>query len=322
MPEHVSVLLNEVLAFARDAEANSIDGDFTVLDATLGLAGHSRAILQQCNVNFLYGYDQDAEARKIAERNLANFSGKFKIFPHNFSQIVELMDTPFFNGLNFILFDLGVSNLQLVEVERGFSFVNNGPLDMRMNQSNAKIRTAADILNGSSVKELTEIFRAFGEEKYAHNIAKAIDRKKQNGFVFKTTYELVDVIRQTLPQAIQRHSGGHPARRVFQALRIAVNCEMDVLKEALSSAFDLLRAHGILCVISYHSLEDRIVKNAMRVKEAECVGICKPRKAITPTENEMEKNYKSRSAKMRVFVRYDKTEEKEARENVMASFPY
>lgn len=322
MPEHVSVLLNEVLAFAKDAECNATDGNFTVLDATLGLAGHSRAILEHCNVNFLYGYDQDSEARQIAEKNLVDFSGKFEIFPHNFSQIAELKNNPSFSGLSFILFDLGVSNLQLVEAERGFSFVNNGPLDMRMNQSNTEARTAADILNSSSVEELTYIFRTFGEEKFAYKIAKAIERKKQEGFVFNTTNELVDVIRNTLPQAVQRASGGHPARRVFQALRIAVNCEMDVLKEALSYAFELLKRHGVLCVISYHSLEDKIVKNLMRQNEADCIGVCKPRKAIVPTEKEIEANYKSRSAKMRVFVRFNEIEEKEAREDVRLSFPY
>lgn len=315
-------MLNEVIAFAKDAEANSCDGDFTVLDATLGLAGHSCAICRHCDVSFLYGYDQDSEARQIAEKNLADFAAKYEIFPHNFSEIAELKNFPSFNGLNFILFDLGVSNLQLVEAERGFSFANDGPLDMRMNQLDNNIKTAADLVNNLPVSELTDIFRTFGEEKFAYKIACVIDKKRQNGFIFKRTFELVDVIRTTLPQAVQRASGGHPARRVFQALRIAVNCEMDVLKEALSSAFDLLKGHGVLCVISYHSLEDRIVKNLMRKKETECIGICKPRKTITPTETEIEKNYKSRSAKMRVFVRYNQTEEKEVRENAVALFPY
>ena len=322
MPEHVSVLLNEVLAQAKDAQTNSCDKEFVVLDATLGLAGHSRAILEHCNVNFLYGYDQDSEARRIAEHNLIDFAGKFEIYPNNFCQISELKLNPTFNGLNFILFDLGVSNLQLVEAERGFSFINDGPLDMRMNQSNNDALTASDLVNNLSVAELTEIFRTFGEEKYAYKIAKAIDRKRQDGFAFKTTFELVDVIRTTLPQAVQRASGGHPARRVFQALRIAVNSEMDVLERALTSAFDLLKGHGVLCAISYHSLEDKIVKKLMRKKEADCIGICKPRKAITPTEEEIKSNYKSRSAKMRVFVRFDETEEKEARQNAKVLFPY
>ena len=320
MAEHIPVLLKEVLDYAVQAK-NASDGCFTVLDATLGLAGHARAILQECDATHLYGFDQDGEARQLATANLSDFAGKFSIYPCNFSQIATLKAEPDFDGVNFILFDLGVSNLQLTESERGFSFVNDGPLDMRMNQEgNAK--TAEYLVNNLSVAELTEIFRTFGEEKFAYKIARAIERERKVGFVFKTTFDLANIIRSTLPQAVQRASGGHPARRVFQALRIAVNSEMSVLKEALASAFDILKRRGILCVISYHSLEDKIVKNIMREKEAFFVGVCKPRKVITPTAEEIESNHKSRSAKMRVFVRFDKIEEEEARKNARVLLPF
>ena len=321
MPEHVPVLLKEVLSNALLAK-NASEGNFTVLDATLGLAGHARAILQECDATHLYAFDQDGEARKIAEANLSDFAGKFTIYPCNFSQIATLKAEPDFDGVNFILFDLGVSNLQLTESERGFSFVNDGPLDMRMNQDDSDTKTAEYLVNNLSIGELTEVFRTFGEEKFAYKIAKAIEGKRQDGFVFKTTTDLTNLIRATLPQAVQRASGGHPARRVFQALRIAVNSEMTVLKEAMASAFDLLKRRGILCVISYHSLEDKIVKNIMREREASFFGVCKPRKVITPTAEEIETNHKSRSAKMRVFVRFDKIEEEEARKNARVLLPY
>ena len=321
MAEHIPVLLKEVLDYAMQAKC-ACDGCFTVLDATLGLAGHTKAILQECGVTHLYGFDQDGEARHIAEANLSDFAGKFTIYPCNFSQIATLKAEPDFDGVNFILFDLGVSNLQLTESERGFSFVNDGPLDMRMNQDDRQTKTAEYLVNNLSVADLTEIFRTYGEEKFAYKIAKAIERKRQDGFVFKTTFDLANLIRSTLPQAVQRASGGHPARRVFQALRIVVNSEMSVLKEALTSAFDLLKRRGTLCVISYHSLEDKIVKNIMREKEAAFWGVCKPRKVITPSAEEIENNHKSRSAKMRVFVRFDEFEEEEARKNARVILPY
>ena len=321
MPEHVPVLLKEVLSNALLAK-NASDGDFTVLDATLGLAGHARAILQECDATHLYAFDQDGEARKIAEANLSDLAGKFTIYPCNFSRIATLKAEPDFDGVNFILFDLGVSNLQLTESERGFSFVNDGPLDMRMNQDDSDTKTAEYLVNNLSIGDLTEVFRTYGEEKFAYKIAKAIERKRQDGFVFKTTSDLTNLIRATLPQAVQRASGGHPARRVFQALRIAVNSEMTVLKETMTSAFDLLKRRGILCVISYHSLEDKIVKNIMREREASFFGVCKPRKVITPCAEEIETNHKSRSAKMRVFVRFDKIEEEEARKNARVLLPY
>ena len=236
MKEHTSVMLDEVLAAAASLEKLDV-----FVDATLGLAGHSSRVLEEFPSAKLYGFDQDAEARAIAAERLAPFAGRWTIVADNFRRMAELADEPDFAGADAVLFDLGVSNLQLTEAERGFSFQNDGPLDMRMNaDAGAEGRTAADILAEADIAELTAIFRDYGEERYAFQIAKGIVRNREHGGTLTTTAELVELIRKILPAPVQRKMGGHPARRVFQALRIAVNDEMGALDEALDGALSHL----------------------------------------------------------------------------------
>lgn len=312
MKEHTSVMLDEVLAAAASLEKLDV-----FVDATLGLAGHSSRVLEAFPSAKLYGFDQDAEAREIAAERLAPFAGRWTIVAANFRRMAELADEPDFAGADAVLFDLGVSNLQLTEAERGFSFQNDGPLDMRMNaDAGAEGRTAADILAEADIAELTAIFRDYGEERYAFQIAKGIVRNREHGGTLTTTAELVELIRKILPAPVQRKMGGHPARRVFQALRIAVNDEMGALDEALDGALSILNPGGKIIVISYHSLEDRMVKHRFRKWKDGGAGEPNPRKPLLPTEEETELNHKSRSAKMRIFQKYEEeTDEEEGRDD-------
>ncbi|MEG1603089.1 MAG: 16S rRNA (cytosine(1402)-N(4))-methyltransferase RsmH [Cloacibacillus sp.] len=308
MKEHLSVMLNEVLDAIDEPEKV-----LCVVDATLGLAGHSIKILEKCASARLFGFDQDAEAREIAGERLAPFEGRFEIVAQNFRTISELRERDDFDGADVILFDLGVSNLQITEPERGFSFQNDGPLDMRMDSedSTEHHRRAEEILQNADIKELTEIFRNYGEERYAYEIARGIVRSREHGGELHTTTELVELIRRILPAPVQRKMGGHPARKVFQALRIAVNDEINALNEALDGALEVLKPGGKMIVISYHSLEDRMVKLRFRKWKDEEAGEPAPRKALVPCEEEIEANYKSRSAKMRIFQKYEEDTEYE-----------
>ena len=299
MSEHVSVMVNEVLEALKPW--NSVD---VVVDATLGLGGHSRNILVNCPSAKIIGFDQDPFAREIASQNLATFKGRVEIVADNFRHIGKLTDREGWGGASAVLFDLGVSNLQLTNAERGFSFQNDGPLDMRMDgeeECNSSL-TAEEILAEWSIKDLTHIFRDYGEDANAYQIAKGIVRHRENGGYVKTTGELVELIRYILPAPVQRKMGGHPARKIFQALRIAVNDEINALNEALDGAVKVLAPGGKIIVISYHSLEDRMVKHRFRKWKEEWLGNMNPRKALVPSEEEIESNYKSRSAKLRVFA--------------------
>lgn len=315
MSEHVSVMLNEVLQMLEP-----LDAEHTVVDATLGLAGHTKYILGNCPNAYVIGFDQDHHAREIALENLIPFKGRYDIEADNFRNISKLCDRDNWKGATAVLFDLGVSNLQLTDPERGFSFQNDGPLDMRMDEGevcNSKI-TAEEILNEWSIKDMTRIFREYGEEKFSYEIARGIVRNRENGGEIHTTLELVELIRKILPAPVQRKMGGHPARRVFQALRIAVNDEMHALSEALDGALEVLAPGGKIIAISYHSLEDRMVKHRFRKWQEDVAGELSPRKALLPTEEEIERNYKSRSAKLRVFRKYT---EEEVRKNVLQRIP-
>lgn len=307
-------MLNEVLEAIDEPERIK-----NIIDATLGLAGHSLRMLEKCPAAFLYGFDQDAEAREIAEQRLSGFSGRFEIIAQNFRNIADLKDRPEFAGADIILFDLGVSNLQITEPERGFSFQNDGPLDMRMDGEDITEhhKKAEEILKNADIKELTEIFRNYGEERYAYEIARGIVRDREHGGELHTTTDLVDLIRRILPAPVQRKMGGHPARKVFQALRIAVNDEINALNEALDGALAVLNPGGKIIIISYHSLEDRMVKQRFRKWKDEDTGEPKPRKALVPSEEEIEANYKARSAKMRIFMKYDADEKEEEEEDAM-----
>lgn len=298
MTEHVPVMLAEVLEAMKPW-----DGVKTAIDATLGLGGHSLEILKNCESAFLIGFDQDPQAREIAEERLSAYKGRFEIVAGNFREIGTLAERDGWRGADAILFDLGVSNLQITEPERGFSFQEDGPLDMRMTggSEDEYSLTAEKILAEWSVRELTEIFREYGEDPFAYRIALGIVRNRESGAELRTTGELVSLIRKILPAPVQRKMGGHPARKIFQALRIAVNDEMGALDEALDGALKAAAQGGRIIVISYHSLEDRMVKKRFRRWTENGLGESKPRKALTPTEAEIEANFKSRSAKMRVF---------------------
>lgn len=298
MTDHVPVMLFEVLK-ALDKCSPSL-----VIDATLGPGGHTKAILERFASCRVIGFDQDSYAREAARSNLACYASRIEIEADNFRNLGKLASRAGWNGADAILFDLGVSNLQLTDGSRGFSFQNDGPLDMRMDNSGGGTRIVAkDILDKYSVRELTEIFRDYGEEKFAFRIAKGIAEYRDRGGSLKTTEELVELIRSILPAPVQRKMGGHPARRVFQALRIAVNDEMNALDEALAASVGLLRMNGRIVVISYHSLEDRRVKRYFRLWRDENLGEATPKKVLLPTEAEIERNYKSRSAKLRIFAK-------------------
>jgi 16S rRNA (cytosine1402-N4)-methyltransferase len=301
MTEHIPVMLAEVLEALKPW-----DSETTVIDATLGLGGHSREILRNCKKCKVIGFDQDPDARSIAAKNLSEFNGRFEIEADNFRHIEKLQGHEDWEGATAVFFDLGVSNLQLTDAERGFSFQEDGPLDMRMDHgdSDNKSLTAEQILAEWSIKDLTEIFRNYGEDHFAYQIAKGIVRNREHGGELHTTGELVELIRKILPAPVQRKMGGHPARKIFQALRIAVNDEMGALDEALNGAEKVLRPEGKIIAISYHSLEDRMVKKRFRKWRDEGIGEPDPRKAIVPSGNEIESNHKSRSAKLRVFVKY------------------
>lgn len=315
MNEHVSVMVSEVLDALRPWEEVRL-----VVDATLGLGGHAAHILQSCERANLIGFDQDPQARVIAEKNLSGFGKRVEIIADNFRNIDGLLEREGWEGASAVLFDLGVSNLQLTEAERGFSFNEDGPLDMRMDEGDVcnSTLTAAEIINQWTVGELTRIFREYGEEPNAYRIAKGIVRHRETSGEVATTLELVRLIRDILPEPVQRKMGGHPARKIFQALRIAVNDEMSALEEALDGALSVLSEEGRIVVISYHSLEDRIVKHRFKKWQDEFKGHMEQRKALCPSVEEVERNYKSRSAKLRVFI---KQEEEGGLQNALQRMP-
>ena len=294
MNEHVPVMADEVLAALEPWQDVKV-----LVDATLGLGGHTGRILANCGSALVIGFDQDPYARKIAAENLAGFDGRFEIEADNFRHLGKLAERGGWQGADAVFFDLGVSNLQLTEAERGFSFQEDGPLDMRMDCQGEL--TAEKILNEWDIPELTRIFREYGEDRFAWQLAKGIVRNRERGGELHTTGELVALIRRILPEPVQRKMGGHPARHVFQALRIAVNDELNALSEALDGAVRVIKPQGKIIAISYHSLEDRMVKLRFRKWSEESLGEMRPRKALVPSDAEVEANRKARSAKMRVF---------------------
>lgn len=297
MSVHVPVMPEEVLEALRPWDEVRV-----VVDATLGLGGHSALILEKCAGCSVIGFDQDPDARKAAASRLEPFAGRFEVVADNFRNIGALKEREGWMGASAVFFDLGVSNLQLTDPERGFSFSHDGPLDMRMDEGSCGNALSAEkILAEWDIPALTKIFRDYGEERFAWQIAKGIVRNRENGGSLHTTGELVELIRRILPEPVQRKMGGHPARKIFQALRIAVNDEMGALDEALDGAGKALSPEGKVIIISYHSLEDRMVKKRFRLWEEEGRGCARPRKATLPSEAEIESNYKARSAKLRIF---------------------
>ncbi len=292
MTEHVPVMVEEVLR----ALPPHLTG--WVVDATLGLGGYSEAVLRACPHVSVLAIDQDPQALVMAARRLEPWGNRFRAVEANFRNLKEIC-TALPERPKGFLFDLGLSNLQLTERERGFSFNNDGPLDMRM--SPLLERRASDWINGSSPQELSEIFRLYGEERHAWQLAKGIVRHVSQKGPIETTGALVEVIREILPAPVQRKMGGHPARRVFQALRIVVNDEMAALEEGLAATKKIGADPSSVVVVSYHSLEDRIVKHLFRSWREAGIGEFLNRKALIPTDEEISLNYKARSAKLRAF---------------------
>jgi 16S rRNA (cytosine1402-N4)-methyltransferase len=282
-----------------------------IVDGTIGLGGHSK-LIAAClgNTGVLIGIDQDESALAIADQNLEFFSGKLILHHDNYRNVEALVRPSFPQGVDGLLLDLGVSSLQLDLGERGFSYHQNAALDMRMNHR--QNFTAADLVNTYSEAELTRIIREYGEERWASRIAQFIvAQRKTRPFV--TTEQLVTVIKAAIPAGARRH-GPHPARRTFQAIRIAVNRELEVLEEGLQAGIALLKPGGRVVIISFHSLEDRIVKRIFREKAKSChcppeIPVCqcggKPElkiitpRPVVPTADELEMNPRSRSAKLR-----------------------
>lgn len=307
--KHTSVLLDEVV------EQLNIKADGVYVDGTLGGAGHSREICSRLSEDGrLIGIDQDTDAIKAATAVLAPFGERVSIVHSNYEAFATVLQQLNIERVDGVLLDLGVSSYQLDTDSRGFSYMRKGPLDMRMDAEQSQ--TAYDIVNGYSAADLTRIFKEYGEERYAKPIAAAICHKREQGPLM-TTLELSDVIRSAIPMRAQRE-GGHPAKRVFQAIRIELNRELEVLRNTLETMVRSLNDGGRLCVITFHSLEDRIVKQEMKRWENPCtcpshfpVCVCGQtalgkvisRKPILPTEEELTHNSRSASAKLRVFER-------------------
>ncbi len=302
--KHIPVLRDETIT------SLSIKKDGIYVDGTAGGGGHSQIILSELDENgVLICIDQDPDAIKTLQEK---FSGKTncKIVKSNFSNIDEVVKTLGYEKVDGVLLDIGVSSRQLDTVERGFSFHTDAPLDMRMSQEGL---SAYDLVNNLEYRELASIINSYGEEKFASSIAKNIVKQREIKAI-ETTLELAEIIRNSVPQSVRRE--GHPARKTFQAIRIAVNKEFEVLEKGLEKAFELLNENGRLSVITFHSLEDRIVKKKMA---SWCVGctcpkqfpICvcgnKPKgnlvnkKPVVATKEELEQNVRSRSAKLRTI---------------------
>ena len=307
--KHQSVLLEETI------ENLNIVPDGIYVDGTLGGGGHAFQVCSRLSEKgHFIGIDQDAAAIQAAGDRLKPFEDKVTNVRSNYSDMKQVLKELGISTVNGIVLDLGVSSYQLDTAERGFSYRENAPLDMRMDQRQDK--TARDIVNGYSEMELYRMIRDYGEDKFAKNIAKHIVRARQNGPV-ETTDELTEIIKAAIPMKF-RAVGGHPAKRTFQAIRIELNQELEVLKGHLNEMIELLAPKGRICIITFHSLEDRIVKNIFRKCENPCecppsfptcvcgkksLGKVITRKPILPSEEELEVNPRSKSAKLRVFER-------------------
>ena len=301
---HVSVLLNESI------ENLNIKEDGIYVDCTLGFAGHSKEILKRIKKGKLFAFDQDGEAINYSKKILDQISGNYEIIKSNFAFIKSELNKRGIEKVDGVLFDLGVSSVQLDEAERGFSFHKDAKLDMRMDTDQSF--SAYDVVNDYSKEELEKIFFNYGEEKYSRSIASAIVRERENKKI-ETTLELTEIIRESVPEKYRRTH--HPARKVFQAIRIEVNKELDVFTKALNDAIDMLNPGGRICVITFHSLEDRICKNIFKEKsEMDSVFKGLPDKDIPleyrpelklitkvkPSKKELEDNNRSRSSILRV----------------------
>ncbi|NLL70865.1 MAG: 16S rRNA (cytosine(1402)-N(4))-methyltransferase RsmH [Epulopiscium sp.] len=308
---HVSVLLEECI------QGLNIKPDGSYLDGTLGGAGHSEAICHHLGEKgVLIGIDQDRHAIEAAQERLEKFEDRIILYQDNFANVKNVLEKVEVLKVNGIVLDLGVSSYQLDEAERGFSYMQDGPLDMRMDPEG--LRSAQNVINEYSEEDLARIIKEYGEERWAKRIARFIveERKKKP---FTTTMELVEVIKKAVPKGARR-DGPHPAKRTFQAIRIEVNQELAILEQSIKDMVDVLDTGGRLCIITFHSLEDRIVKQTFRHLENPC--ICPPdfpicicgkqpvakiitRKPILPTNEEIGINPRARSAKLRILEKIE-----------------
>ena len=303
---HISVLLNECI------DNLNIRPDGIYVDGTMGGGGHSLEIAKRLTTGRLICIDQDPNAHEAAGKRLAEYKDRITFVRDNFGNIANILDSLGIEKIDGMLLDIGVSSHQLDEAERGFSYQQDAPLDMRMNPD--RPFSAYDVVNGYDEDELDRVIFTYGEERWARRIAQFIVKEREAKPI-ETTGELVDIIKKAVPKGA-RKDGPHPAKRTFQAIRIEVNGELEVLQRAIDDVAARLAVGGRLCIITFHSLEDRIVKEAFRKQENPC--ICPPqfpvcvcgkkplgrvitRKPILPSKEELEENPRSRSAKLRVL---------------------
>ncbi len=302
---HKSVLLEECI------ENLNLQDTSVIVDATLGYGGHSSEILKRVENGFLYAFDQDQDAIDASDKRLGKIANNYEIIKSNFSYMTKELAARNIHEVDGILFDLGVSSPQLDEKDRGFSFHQDAPLDMRMDQS--QTFSAKDVVNTYSYQDLVRIMKEYGEEKFASSIAKGIISYRQEKTI-ETTLELVEIIKNHVPEKYRREK--HPARKVFQAIRIEVNHELEVCDDAVRQALKLIKVGGRVCVITFHSLEDRLVKTIFReVSEVdknlrglpiipkEYLPSYKVIANIEPSKEELEENNRARSARLRVIER-------------------
>ncbi len=307
---HYSVLLQETI------DELHIKPDGIYVDGTMGGGGHSLEIAKRLTTGRLIGIDQDLDAIAAAKERLATYSEKVTFVHSNYEAMADILQDLGIHHVDGIVLDLGVSSFQLDTKERGFSYMDeDAPLDMRMDQTSEM--TAADIVNEYSEEELTRVIRDYGEDRFASTIAKNIVEERKKAPIL-TTGELNRIILRSIPKRLQA-TGGHPAKRTYQAIRIELNRELDVLEQNLDTFIDLLNEDGRICVITFHSLEDRIVKTRFKTNEDPCIcpkdfpvcvcgrkskGKVITRKPILPSEKELGENSRSRSAKLRVFEKH------------------
>ncbi len=303
--KHIPVMLDEVL------ENLNIKSDGIYVDCTMGGAGHASEILKRLTTGWLYCFEQDEYARSKGKEKLEKISDRFTIIPENFVNLRTELGKAQVRKVDGVLYDLGVSSFQFDIPDRGFSYNYDAPLDMRMNTSSSL--TAYDIINTYSFNDLKRIFYVYGEEPFSQNIARMIEKERKIKPI-KTTFELVEIIKKAMP-ARELRKKGHPAKQVFQALRIAVNDELEVFEKSLTQALNLLNDNGRIAVITFHSLEDRICKNIFKekteidiprglpIKESEIQREFElvNKKVIVPTDLEIATNHRSHSAKLRVI---------------------
>lgn len=307
MEKHFSVLLKESIA------ALNLKEDSVIVDCTLGYGGHSSYILQRIKKGFLFAFDQDSEAIRHSTNRLSAIGTNFTIIKSNFVNLKSELEKQGITEVDGILFDLGVSSPQLDDASRGFSFHEDAKLDMRMDKDNSL--SAYEVVNTYSKEQLADIFYKYGEDKFSRNIAKKIVEYREQKPI-ETTLELVEIIKSAVPMKFRKEK--HPARQIFQAIRIEVNHELDVLEPALEQALSLIKVGGRVAVITFHSLEDRTVKRIFKEKckiDDKVKGLPNipdeylpdfklvVNKAILPSEEELEQNNRSRSAKLRVIER-------------------